>query len=182
MIEFLYTGDYAELEPSARLLHHVQTYTLADKCSIDPLKDEARSKLLYALGEILVIEEEDFAAATRYVYENAIPNDQFVRHYLIRTLVHKVEHFLDDKASPMCNLMAEIGEVGRDVARAARLSAVSSVQHIALWLNSVVPHCKSCESYWTIKWQETVDLWHQKPVCPECPAAMPADGEIGIGP
>ncbi|RDI83698.1 hypothetical protein Vi05172_g6288 [Venturia inaequalis] len=122
MIEFLYTGDYTELEPSTRLLHHVQTYTLAEKCSIEPLKDHARSKLLRIIGQTPALEEEDLAAATRHNYENMAPNDCSVHDILISTIVGKMDVFLKDETSPICNLMAEIGEVGRDVARAARFS------------------------------------------------------------
>lgn len=120
MIEFLYTGDYVELEPSTRLLHHVQTYTLADKCSIELLKDQARSKLSQAIDQNSAIKQEDLAAATRYLYENMIPNDHSIRDMLIGTIFGKANILLEDEAIPICNLMAEVGQVGRDVARAAR--------------------------------------------------------------
>lgn len=185
MIEFLYTGDYTELEPSTRLLHHVQVYTLAEKCSIESLKDHARSKLSRVIGQTPVLEEEDLAAATRHNYENMAPNDCSVHDILISTIVGNMDVFLRDETSPICNLMAEIGEVGRDVARATCFSVgpqqrkpppESDLGSIKFY------HCSSCASEWMIRYQETSNVWDGNPICPRCYHDLPEGETTGLVP
>ncbi|TLD36082.1 Siderophore iron transporter [Venturia nashicola] len=176
MVEFLYTGDYAELELSTRLLHHIQIYTLADKCSIEPLKEEARLKLSNFIEKKFAVEEVDLAAATRFAYENVIPEDTFLREILIGMIVDKMHRFLDDEAGPICNLMAEMGEVGRDAVRAARHSFMATGKHIRAPLhgfNTRNFHCESCKSYWRILSESTLNVWDMLPRCLKCDAIIP---------
>lgn len=120
MIEFLYTGTYTVQDPPTRLLHHVLIYTIADKRSIERLKSFSLSCLSKEVDRAATMDENDLAAATRHVYENMPPDDTSVQEIMITTIVRNMDVYLEDVAGPICTLMTEIGDLGRDVARAAR--------------------------------------------------------------
>lgn len=154
MIEFLYTGAYKDPDPSTCLLHHAQTYVLADKYSIPRLKGFASSKLSDKITSAQIVDEKDLAAATKYGFENMLSNDKQLRGILLDAIVRNMNIYLEDEDSPLCSLMVEIGELGRDVARAA-----VSYRSYA---------CRSCDSLWTFNAKYPRGYWDTNPDCPKC--------------
>jgi hypothetical protein len=172
MVQFLYTADYADPVPSTGLLHHAQTYSLADKCSILQLKNLARSKLVNEADGSSITHEEDLAAATRYAYENTAPGDNSLRDILVGAIARKMDVYLDDETGHICNLMVEVGEVGRDVARAVRFSASNQQSTREQDPYPSEFYYRSYRTCWLVYREQTQRTWLITPACPQCEDIM----------
>ncbi|KAE9993187.1 hypothetical protein EG327_006186 [Venturia inaequalis] len=131
MVQFLYTAQYLE-KPDPEdprtfcLLHHVQVYCLADRCSIKLLKGLVISHLDSVDNYFSIVDIQDLVAATKYAYGNTAPNDKTMKDFLIVLIIRMMDY---GDGGTISNLMMELAEVGHDVARALRhvdLSSLSS--------------------------------------------------------
>lgn len=93
MVQFLYTAQYSErtnpTNPTTPcLLHHVQVYCLADRCSIALLKGLVIKHLDLIYAHTVNI--QDLVTATKHVYENTAPRDNTLNDILILLVIQRM--------------------------------------------------------------------------------------------
>ncbi|KAE9984450.1 hypothetical protein EG328_008749 [Venturia inaequalis] len=173
MVQFLYTAQFSEKpDPGGpmtfNLLHHVQVYCLADRCSITLLKGLVISHLDSIYSRFSVVDIQDLVAATKYAYGNTAPNDKTMKDFLIVLIIETMD-FKD--GGMISSLMMELAEVGHDVARALRHVDLSSLRPRRLHPGMSMYACTNmiCGFSWLIKQTGSFIRGGDIPLCPHSP-------------
>lgn len=171
MVQFLYTAQYLE-KPDPEdprtfcLLHHVQVYCLADRCSIKLLKGLVISHLDSVDNYFSIVDIQDLVAATKYAYGNTAPNDKTMKDFLIVLIIRMMDY---GDGGTISNLMMELAEVGHDVARALRHVDLSSLSSRRSHPGMTMYACKSrCGYSWLIQQGGSFIRGGDMPLCPCC--------------
>jgi len=164
MFQFLYTADFdhdfSSDEMTEDVFLIVKIYVLAGKYALDELKDLALLRFTTeALNRDVRGENGNiFAAIVKWTYENTEKHDQARKVVVLATIVH-MKHLLGNDDEEFSKMMEELGEYGRDVAKAMRFShhdywhkrnisrAIDVLQSDAY----MIPYdCDSCGRHWKL--------------------------------
>jgi hypothetical protein len=176
IILFLYTAEYSvEVDPPSRLFYHAKVYCLADKYSIVLLRELAKFEKVCHVINTLELDQRwtgGIIAATKYSYWNTAPDDDFLRDLCTSIVAYGMEGNLDDENGLMSNLLLELPELGRDIARALRRCRPLSTAADFFFKGSVHYQCGKCTSAWFIDSKKGSATWCEAPTCPACEEKM----------
>lgn len=116
MLYFFYHHDYNYSSDSSELKRHVMLYAIADKYDILGLRQLAQDKFRKAMG--FYWQKDEFLAAIRLIYLTTPPQRTGLRVSVLSHLTErqnarfKTMMLMDE----FRELMAEVGEFGRDIA------------------------------------------------------------------
>lgn len=119
MFQFLYTTSYTTKFPRLNPVLHRRIYCLAGKYGLLTLQELALSNLKLVVWDF--VEATDWVTVINETYANT-ERDHKLRHLLIIKSLKCLHKLLDNPDGGFSSMMVELGEYGRDMARASRFS------------------------------------------------------------
>ncbi|RDI83874.1 hypothetical protein Vi05172_g6275 [Venturia inaequalis] len=176
MLQFVYSRAYGREDPLCdnNMPLHARIYCLAQKLGLDYLTKYAAGRLEDILNtqdsgpEIcwaseIYLEPEIWAATIREIYANTAEDDR-IRDVIITAALRNSYHLLEKKDGAFSSMMVELGEFGRDLARASRHAPNFRDEAFNPPIRTTTPdedsanktvdiQCYNCSVYWRMEKQ-----------------------------